>query len=108
MSMRDPDFAHYSNRYRLTTITVSESRSSLTKSALAMSLAVLMNINAAAHSQSSVVVNPVLERTAHPGTAILNSAGIYGGPTQNIVPLHHGTALLDSMGIFAGEPSPDQ
>ena len=107
--VRDPDFAHFSSRYRLTTITVSESRSSLTKSALAMSLAVLMNINAAAHSQSSVVVNPVLERTAHPGTAILDSAGIYAGvPTQNIVPLHHGTALLDSMGIFAGEPSPDQ
>ena len=51
----------------------------MTKSALAVSLAVLVSINAAAHSQGSVVVNPVLERTAHPGTAILDSAGIYAG-----------------------------
>ena len=78
----------------------------MTKSALAISLAVLVSINAAAHSQGSVVVNPVLERTAHPGTAILDSAGIYAGvPTPNVVPVHPGTALLDSMGIFAGEPS---
>ena len=49
---------------------------------------------------------PSLEGTAHPGTAILNSAGIYAGvPTSNVVLVHPGTALLDSMGIFAGEPS---
>ena len=59
----------------------------MTKSALAISLAVLVSINAAAHSQSSVVVNPVSEGTAHPGTAILDSAGIYAGvPTPNVVP----------------------
>ena len=76
----------------------------MTKSALAISLAVLMNINAAAHSQNSVVANPVFEGTAHPGTAILDAAGIYAGvPTPNSVPVHPGTALLDSMGIFAGE-----
>jgi hypothetical protein len=77
----------------------------MTKSALAISLAVLTNINAAAHSQNSVVANPVLEGTAHPGTALLDSAGIYAGvPTPNVVLVHPGTALLDSMGIFAGEP----
>ena len=77
----------------------------MTKSALAISLAVLVSINAAAHSQGSVVVNPVLEGTAHPGTAILDSAGIYAGvPTPNVVPVHPGTALLESMGIFPGEP----
>ena len=76
----------------------------MTKSALAISLAVLLSINAAAHSQSIVGANPVLEGTAHPGTAILDSAGIYAGvPTPNVV--HPGTALLDSMGIFAGQPS---
>ena len=58
----------------------------MTKSALAISLAVLMNINAAAHSQNSVVANPVFEGTAHPGTAILDAAGIYAGvPTPNSV-----------------------
>ena len=77
----------------------------MTKSALAISLAVLVSINAAAHSQSIVVANPVLEGTPHPGTALLNSAGIYAGvPTPNVVPVHPGTALLNSMGIFAGEP----
>jgi hypothetical protein len=77
----------------------------MTKSAPAISLAVLTNINAAAHSQNSVVANPVLEGTAHPGTALLDSAGIYAGvPTPNVVLVHPGTALLDSMGIFAGEP----
>jgi hypothetical protein len=78
----------------------------MTKSALAMILAVLVSINAAAHSQSSVVANPVLEGTAHPGTALLDSAGIYAGvPSRNVVPVHPGTAILDSIGIFAGEPS---
>jgi hypothetical protein len=78
----------------------------MTKSALVISLAVLACINAAAHSQSSVVANPVLEGTTHPGTALLDSAGIYAGvQTPNVVPVHPGTALLDSIGIFAGEPS---
>ena len=55
----------------------------MTKSALAISLGVLVSINAAAHSQSSVVANPVLEGTVHPGTALLDSAGIYAGvPTR--------------------------
>ena len=77
----------------------------MTKSALAISLAVLVSINAAAHSQGSIVANPVFEGAVHPGTAILDSAGIYAGvPTPNVVPVHPGTALLDSMGIFAGEP----
>ena len=51
----------------------------MTKSALAISLAVLLSINAAAHSQSIVGANPVFEGTRHPGTAILDSAGIYAG-----------------------------
>jgi hypothetical protein len=80
----------------------------MTKCALAISLVVLVSINAAAHSQSSVVANPVFEGTVHPGTAILDSAGIYAGvPTPNVVPVHPGTALLDSMGIFAGKPIVD-
>ena len=78
----------------------------MTKSALAISLTVLLSINAAAHSESRVVANPVLEGTTHPGTAILNSAGIHAGvPTPNVVPVHPGKALLDSMGISAGEAS---
>ena len=77
----------------------------MTKSALAISLAVLLSINAAAHSQSIVGANPVFEGTAHPGTALLDSAGIYAGvPTPNVVPVHPGTALLDLIGIYAGEP----
>ena len=39
----------------------------MTKSALAISLAVLVSINAAAHSQSNVVANPVLEGTRASG-----------------------------------------
>ena len=81
----------------------------MTKSALAISLAVLVSINAAAHRQNSVVANPVSEGTVHPGIAILDSAGIYAGvPTSNVAQVHPGTALLDSMGIFASDLSPYQ
>ena len=78
----------------------------MTKSALAISLAVLLSINAAAHSQSIVGANPVFEGTRHPGTALLNSAGIYAGvQNPNAEPVHPGTALLNSIGIYAGESS---
>jgi hypothetical protein len=76
------------------------------KSALAISPAVLTSINVTAHSQSSVVANPVVDGAAHPGTALLDSAGIFAGvPTPNVAPVHPETALLDSLGIFAGEPT---
>ena len=59
----------------------------------------------AARSRSNAVVSPVVGGAIHPGTAILDSMGIFAGvltPTGG--PVHRGTAILDAAGIFAGKP----
>ena len=59
----------------------------------------------AARGQSNAVVSSVVGGAIHPGTAILDSIGIFAGvltPTGG--PVHRGTAILDAAGIFAGKP----
>ena len=78
----------------------------MTKFALAVSLAILAAVNVAAHGQSGVVANPVTGRAVHPGTALLDSMGIFAGvPAQIANTVHPGTTILDSAGIFAGVPT---
>ena len=69
-------------------------------------LTVLVGMTVAAHSQSRG--SATSDEPAHPGTAILDSMGIFAGahvPVSGLV--HPGTAILDSMGIFAGMPIPN-
>lgn len=71
--------------------------------AVCISLAVLACTSIAAQGQSNVVAVPPIVGPVHPGTAILDSMGIFAGetiPTDRSA--HPGTALLDSIGISAG------
>ena len=71
--------------------------------AMCISVAVLACTSIAAQGQSNVVVVPPIAAPVHPGTAILDSMGIFAGetiPTDRSA--HPGTALLDSIGISAG------
>ena len=71
---------------------------------LAVSLIMVVGIAGAACSHSE----PPLPTggSVHPGTAILDSMGIFAGePKQVDAPVHPGTAILDSEGIFAGTPN---
>ena len=77
------------------------------KFALAVSLAVLVTINVAAHGQNGgAVAKAVTDTAAHPGTALLDSMGIFAGvPAKIVTTVHPGTAILDSAGVFAGVPT---
>jgi hypothetical protein len=55
------------------------------KSAVVVSLAVLASMSVAAHSQSSVIANPASDGAANPGTAPLDSLGIFAGAPTPIV-----------------------
>ena len=76
----------------------------MTKSAVIVALVLLAGTGVAAHGQCTgrAVVGPV-----HPGTALLDSMGIFAGVEMPVGgPVHPGTAILDSMGIYAGARSP--
>ena len=77
------------------------------KKAFLFGMVIFVGAGGAAHSQS---MHPASAGgLVHPGTAILDSMGIFAGNSQGLVsdpdrPTHPGTAILDSMGIFAGTP----
>jgi hypothetical protein len=78
------------------------------KKAFLFGMVTLIGAGGAVQSQSPASAGGLV----HPGTAILDSMGIFAGSCQGLVstldrPTHPGTAILDSMGIFAGTPSRD-
>jgi hypothetical protein len=79
----------------------------MTIPAVILSLAILVGTSVVARSQANVANGPAVVAPVHPGTALLDSMGIYAGaPTPAGGSVHPGTAILDSMGIYAGAPNP--
>lgn len=76
----------------------------MTKSAVIVGFVLLAGTSVATHGQGR---DTALVEPGHPGTALLDSMGIFAGAEVPVVEfLHPGTALLDSMGIYAGAPAP--
>ena len=70
---------------------------------LPVGMVMFVGIACAAHSQSDLL--PPSREPVHPGTAILDSMGIFAGnPIPVDEQVNPGTAILNSMGIFAGTP----
>jgi hypothetical protein len=77
------------------------------KSSAILCLAILAGTSVVAHSQCNVTTDPAIVAPVHPGTALLDSMGIYAGAPMPVGgSVDPGTAILDSMGIYAGAPNP--
>ena len=71
-----------------------------------LTLAILAGTSAVAQSPGSLTTGATMAGPVHPGTALLDSMGIYAGaPMPFDGSVHPGTAILDSMGIYAGAPN---